>query len=236
MTWIADMANAPTIEEASLIARADLVAIQDTLSQIENILKPTNQWGKRSIFKIFAAYGHRKAVDQSPELMKLKKQLMSLSNEQLKLVFEQVSEKVQEQQRNVEALRGQKLADELNMADSPTIPLKKWDINSTVQAIQSTQHSLDAILQLGQIYQSICAEITRRHRERNSANVFGEQFKPWDTCILLQDEQDIELIPAGTQVTLTEKNGSSWYCLGTINGIERQLLDFVSNLKLTTKK
>ncbi len=53
-----------------------------------------------------------------------------------------------------------------------------------------------------------------------------------DVCTMKEDEQDIELFYAGTQVTLTTQNGSYWYCEGMVNGIKKSLLIFAGNLEL----
>jgi hypothetical protein len=50
-------------------------------------------------------------------------------------------------------------------------------------------------------------------------------------CTLQEEEQDIELIPAGTQVILTGQNGAYWYCYGMVNGQKRSLLICADNLK-----
>ena len=52
-----------------------------------------------------------------------------------------------------------------------------------------------------------------------------------DICTLKEAEQDVELVPAGTQVTLTSQNGICWYCEGMVNGMKRLLLIFADNLK-----
>jgi hypothetical protein len=50
-------------------------------------------------------------------------------------------------------------------------------------------------------------------------------------CKTLKDEKDIELIPAGTEVTLDRPNGNLlWACHGIINSENRSLLIFTNNL------
>lgn len=57
-------------------------------------------------------------------------------------------------------------------------------------------------------------------------------FKPNDVVETINSEFDIELIPAGTKISLNKPNGSDfWYGYGEINGIERILLVCTNNLR-----
>lgn len=58
-------------------------------------------------------------------------------------------------------------------------------------------------------------------------------FYPGDIAKTLLDEYDIELIPAGTLVTLLRYDGDAiWRCHGKINNNNRTLLIFQANLTL----
>lgn len=59
----------------------------------------------------------------------------------------------------------------------------------------------------------------------------NNSLMPGDRLITLRDEKDIEIVPAGTVVTLQSRNGPDlWYCLGVVNGKDRILLIVESNL------
>lgn len=58
-----------------------------------------------------------------------------------------------------------------------------------------------------------------------------------DVVELLEDEGDIEMIPAGTRITLKNQNGDSlWYGEGVIDGRSLILLVKVRNMRLVERK
>jgi hypothetical protein len=59
------------------------------------------------------------------------------------------------------------------------------------------------------------------------------QFKSGDIVVTLVSEDDIERIPAGTQIKLLRPNGDLfWYGEGVVNRASRMLLVRTSNLQL----
>lgn len=58
-----------------------------------------------------------------------------------------------------------------------------------------------------------------------------------DVVELLEDEGDIEMIPAGTRITLKNQNGDSlWYGEGVVNGVSRILLVKIKNMRLVERR
>ncbi len=56
-------------------------------------------------------------------------------------------------------------------------------------------------------------------------------FKYKDKCKLLEEEQDIEILPKGLEVTLVRKVSNNWYANATVNGVPRLVLIRESNLE-----
>jgi hypothetical protein len=58
-----------------------------------------------------------------------------------------------------------------------------------------------------------------------------------DVVELLEDEGDIEMIPAGTRITLKNQNGDSlWYGEGVVDGRSLILLVKIRNMRLVERK
>jgi hypothetical protein len=59
-------------------------------------------------------------------------------------------------------------------------------------------------------------------------------FQAGQTVITIKDEEDIELIPAGTEIKLTTSNGEHlWYGRAVLNKTPRSVLVRVDNLMET---